>query len=76
MSRVAGAGVIAAMAVGASVNAQAPDLERIRAKFVELVSRPKVALAAESRPRMDSGFYRAEQFSFASEAGERVPSRP
>ena len=30
-------------------------------------------LEAETRPRPDSGFYAAERFSFASEAGERVP---
>jgi dienelactone hydrolase len=38
-----------------------------------MVERPRVALAAETQPRKDAGFYRAEQFSFASEPGERVP---
>jgi dienelactone hydrolase len=32
-----------------------------------------VPLAPQSSPRPDSGFYVAENFSFASEAGERVP---
>ena len=53
--------------------AQAPDAERIRAAFLEMIDRPRVALDPESRPRADSGIYRAEHFTFASEAGERVP---
>ena len=53
--------------------AQAPDGPRIRAAFLQMIARPRVPLAPETVPRPDSGVYRAEQFSFASEAGERVP---
>ena len=53
--------------------AQAPDAARIRAAFLKMIDRPRVPLAADSRPRSDAGPYRAEAFSFSSEAGERVP---
>ena len=53
--------------------AQAPDAVRIRAAFLEMVARPRVPLAPETQPRIDAGAYRAEHFTFASEAGERVP---
>jgi dienelactone hydrolase len=66
--------VLALLALSPSVvSAQAPDASRIRAAFLKLIDRPRVALAPEAQPRADSGSYRAEQFSFASEAGERVP---
>ena len=38
-----------------------------------MIARPRVPLAPETQPRLDSGAYRAEQFTFATEAGERVP---
>ena len=38
-----------------------------------MIDRPRVPLEAESLPRVDAGIYRAERFTFASEAGERVP---
>ena len=53
--------------------AQAPDAARIRAAFLQMIARPRVPLAPETQPRIDAGAYRAEQFSFATEAGERVP---
>jgi dienelactone hydrolase len=49
------------------------ETAHIRAAFLEMISRPRVPLAAETRPRMDAGSYRSEHFTFASEAGERVP---
>jgi len=52
---------------------QTSDPARIRAAFLKMIDRPRVALAAEARPRLDAGIYRAERFTFASEAGERVP---
>ena len=52
---------------------QISDAARIRSAFLKLIDRPRVPLEAETRPRPDSGFYAAERFSFASEAGERVP---
>ena len=55
------------------VLAQTADAARIRSVFLKLIDRPRVPLEPESRPRPDSGFYIAERFSFASEAGERVP---
>jgi dienelactone hydrolase len=55
------------------VHAQTPDAEGTRRSFLELIDRPRVPLASESRPRVDSGIYRAERFAFSSEAGERVP---
>ncbi len=57
----------------APLRAQPSDLDRIRAAFLKMIDRPRVPLAAESRPRVDAGIYRAERFTFASEAGERVP---
>jgi dienelactone hydrolase len=57
----------------ASLLAQAADAERIRSAFLRMIDRPRVALAPETQPRRDAGFYRAEQFAFAAEAGERVP---
>jgi len=53
--------------------AQTPDEASIRATFLKMIDRPRVALAAQTQPRTDSGSHRAEHFSFASEAGERVP---
>src|SRR5215203_1059971 len=53
--------------------AQSSDAASVRAAFIRMIDRPRVPLAPETRPRSDSGFYRAEQFTFASEAGERVP---
>jgi dienelactone hydrolase len=53
--------------------AQGPDGQGIRAAFLHMIDRPRVPLASETAPRPDSSVYTAEQFSFASEAGERVP---
>ena len=55
------------------LGAQTVDTVRIRSSFLKLIDRPRVSLSPETRPRLDSGFYAAERFSFASEAGERVP---
>jgi len=63
---------LAAVSYG-PVSAQAPDGDRIRAAFLQMIARPRVPLAPQTAPRPDAGIYRAEQFSFASEAGERVP---
>jgi dienelactone hydrolase len=63
--------LIAAQSVNPS--GQTPDAARIRAAFLQLIARPRVPLAPETQPRSDSAAYRAEHFSFASEAGERVP---
>ncbi len=72
MSRVMlAAALVAASCVNAS--AQTPDAARIRAAFLQMIARPRVPLAPETHPRSDAGAYRAEHFSFASEAGERVP---
>ena len=57
----------------ASVPAQAPDAARVRAAFLRMIERPRVPLAPETQPRLDAGAYRAEHFTFSSEAGERVP---
>lgn len=66
--------LVALLALSPSlVSAQAPDAARIRAAFLKMIDRPRVPLAAEAKPRGDGGVYRAEHFSFASEAGERVP---
>ena len=66
--------VVALLALSPSTMfAQVPDAERIRASFLKLIDRPRVALAPQAQRRADSGRYRAEQFTFASEAGERVP---
>ena len=61
------------VAVPAAAGSQASEAERIRSAFLEMIARPRVPLAPEAQPRGDGGSYRAEQFTFASEAGERVP---
>jgi dienelactone hydrolase len=72
VARVLAAAAFALASLGAA-SAQKPDAARIRAAFLEMIDRPRVPLAPEVRQRNDSGSYRAEQFSFASESGERVP---
>jgi dienelactone hydrolase len=57
----------------AGVFAQTSDPSQARSSFLKLIDRPRVALAPQTQPRTDSGSHRAEHFSFASEAGERVP---
>jgi dienelactone hydrolase len=59
--------------LAASLVAQSPETDRIRSAFLKMIDRPRVPLAAESRPRADAGIYGAERFTFDSEAGERVP---
>jgi dienelactone hydrolase len=73
MSRFASALVFAMSAVIVADAQTAVDVSAVRAAFLKMIDRPRVALAAETRPRLDSGFYRAEDFSFAAEARERVP---
>ena len=74
MSRLLFAAVFAFAFAGASIGvAQEPDVARIRAAFLKMIARPRVPLAPDTKPRTDSGSYRAEHFSFATEAGERVP---
>lgn len=53
--------------------AQVTDPSQTRASFLKLIERPRVPLAPQTQPRTDSGSHRSEHFSFASEAGERVP---
>ncbi len=53
--------------------AQTPDAARIRASFLKMIDRPRVPLAPVTQLRSDAGPYRAETFSYATEAGERVP---
>lgn len=72
MSRLLLAAAASALSF-AAISAQTSEPSRIRAAFLEMIERPRVALAPEARPRVDAGGYRAEQFTFASEAGERVP---
>lgn len=43
-----------------------------RAAFLRLIDRDRVPLASQTRPRPDAGFYKAEHFTVASEADERV----
>ena len=68
---LAAAALVVTFVAGAS--AQAPDPSRVRAAFLKLIDRPRVPLEPQAQPRTDSGSHRAEDFSFASEAGERVP---
>jgi dienelactone hydrolase len=62
--------VLSGLALRAQTDA---DAARTRAAFLEMIARPRVPLAAETRPRSDAGSYRSEHFTFATEAGERVP---
>ena len=55
------------------VFAQAFDAARVRAAFLQMIERPRVPLAPATQVRSDAAPYRAEDFSFASETGERVP---
>jgi dienelactone hydrolase len=64
---------VVSVAFSLPMGAQTADTARIRSSFLKLIDRPRVPLAPETGPRPDSGFYAAERFSFASEAGERVP---
>jgi dienelactone hydrolase len=72
MSRVLHAAALVAASY-AVVVAQTTEAPRIRVAFLRMIDRPRVPLAPETQLRSDSAPYRAEQFSFASEAGERVP---
>src|SRR5829696_1762749 len=72
MKKVLLAGAVVAIWTMAA-HAQGADTARIRAAFLKLIDRPRVALSPHSRPRPDSGFYHAEHFTYASEAAERVP---
>ena len=66
--------LVALLAMASSmVLAQAPDAAQIRASFLKMIDRPRVPLAPETQPRIDAGAYRSEAFSYATEAGERVP---
>ena len=73
MSRVLLVAMLGVVVVLAGVSAQAPEAARIRAAFLGMIERPRVPLAPEVQPRIDAGAYRSEQFTFSSEAGERVP---
>ena len=65
------ASVLAAGVV--TTGAQSADAVQIRASFLQLIDRPRVPLAPTTKPRLDSGFYAAEHFTFASAENERVP---
>ena len=71
MPRILAIALVAVFQVTAAP--QPAEVARIRADFLKLIDRPRVPAAPQTRPRPDSGFYRADDFSFASEAGERVP---
>lgn len=71
MSRLLLAAVLAASFSHAF--AQTPDAARLRASFLQMIDRPRVPLAPATQPRIDAGAYRAEEFSYATEAAERVP---
>ncbi len=51
----------------------AEPADSTRAAFLKLLDRPRVELAAEVRPPTGTNGLRAVQFSFAAEAGVRVP---
>ncbi|MEY4200776.1 MAG: hypothetical protein RLZZ265_2516 [Verrucomicrobiota bacterium] len=51
----------------------AGSFESTRAAFLKLLDRPRVELASEVRPPAGTNGLRVTQFSFASEAGVRVP---
>jgi len=48
--------------------------ETIRASFLKLIDRPRVALEPAVRSKPESGGLVAEEISFAAEAGQRVPT--
>jgi dienelactone hydrolase len=60
-------------ALHADAFAQTRDVARVRAAFLQMIDRPRVPLAPVAHVRSDAAPYRAEDFSFASESGERVP---
>jgi len=51
-----------------------PSPETIRAAFLKLIDRPRVALEPAVRSRPEPGGLVAEEISFAAEAGQRVPT--
>lgn len=61
---------LAALAVGLSCAAFAADS---RTAFLQLLDRPRAALAPETVPPVTSGGLAETAFSFATEAGQRVP---
>lgn len=73
MTRVLLAAALVVTSSLAGALAQVTDPSHVRASFLKLIDRPRVPLAPQAEPRTDSGSHRAEHFSFASEAGERVP---
>ena len=72
-SRTITVGVLVIAAVAHSSAQTADDSSRIRSAFLKQIDRPRVPLAPQSRARIEPGPYRAEDFSFAAETGERVP---
>jgi dienelactone hydrolase len=46
----------------------------LREAFLKTIDRPRVPLEAATRRRTEAGEYVTEEFSFAAEAGERVPA--
>ena len=68
--------LIAAAATAASARQPItpPSPETIRASFLKLIDRPRVALEPAVRSRPETGGLVAEEISFAAEAGQRVPT--
>jgi dienelactone hydrolase len=68
--------LIAAAATAASARQPItpPSPETIRASFLKLIDRPRVALEPAVRSRPEAGGLVAEEISFAAEAGQRVPT--
>ena len=62
-----------AVALGALRLAGAESADSTRAAFLKLLDRPRVELAAETKPPTGTNGLRTVQFSFAAEAGVRVP---
>lgn len=68
------AGVSVSGARGSSQSPTAAQPDSIRAAFLKLIDRPRVALEPTLRSRPESGGLVAEEIAFATEAGQRVPT--
>ena len=61
------------LCVGSVCVASAAESADTRAAFLKLLERPRVELAAEVKPSTGTNGFRMTHFSFAAEAGVRVP---
>lgn len=67
------AAIISLSATARSAQSPSSPAAQTRDRFLTLISRPRVPIEPRSRPREEPGGIVGEDFSYASEAGARVP---